>query len=446
MQAVTSSRTSVLSLARGQGKSSLIAELAKRILTPGDPMFVSGAESHIVSASIGQSRRATFKLLRDLLAGNRDYFINDSVNVCAVTHRKTRTKVSVMAANGKTAMGLVRCPWCLVDEPGSHEINGGSLTWDAIRTAMGKPMSPLRAVLVGTLAPLATGPGHWFYDLVKAGSGPGVHVVALLGNAKRWDRQSEIRRCNPLMWAFPESRAVLLEERDKARTDGAARAAFVSYRLNQPTGDESTVLLPLDDWEDVCRRDVPEQAGRPVVGMDLGGGRAWSAAVAVWKNGRVEARAMAPGVPSIAAQERRDRVPKGCYQRLVDAGVLVVAAGYRVPPVADVWALARPWGGDAVYCDRFRLAELQDVIGSRLPIVPRVGRWSDSSADIRGLRRLAVDGPPALAVDPLSRELLTASLAVSKVETDDSGNVRLVKKGAHNEARDDVSAALVLAA
>ena len=127
-----------------------------------------------------------------------------------------------MAANGKTAMGLVRCPWCLVDEPGSHEINGGSLTWDAIRTAMGKPMSPLRAVLVGTLAPLATGPGHWFYDLVNAGSGPGVHVVAIRGKAKRWDRQSEIRRCNPLAWRFPESRAVLLEERDKARTDGAA--------------------------------------------------------------------------------------------------------------------------------------------------------------------------------------------------------------------------------
>ena len=183
-----------------------------------------------------------------------------------------------------------------------------------------------------------------------------------------------------------------------------------------------------------------------MIGVDLGGGRAWSAAVAVWKNGRVEARAMAPGVPSIAIQERRDRVPKGCYQRLVDAGVLAVADGFRVPPVANVWALARPWGGEAVYCDRFRMCELQDVIGARLPIVPRVGRWSDSSADIRGLRRLAVDGPPALAVDVESRDLLTASLAVSRVETDDSGNVRLVKKGAHNEARDDVAAALVLAA
>ena len=73
-------------------------------------MFVSGAESHIVSASIGQSRRATFKLLRDLLAGDRDYFINDSVNVAAVTHRATKTKVSVMAANGKDSHGARSMP------------------------------------------------------------------------------------------------------------------------------------------------------------------------------------------------------------------------------------------------------------------------------------------------------------------------------------------------
>lgn len=148
-------------------------------------MFVAGAESHIVSASIGQSRRATFKLLRDALTDDSDYAINDSVNVCAVTHKATGTRVSVMAANGKTAMGLVRTPWVLIDEPGAHEINGGSLTWDAIRYAMGKPGSPLRAIIAGTLAPLATSPGHWFFDLVNAGSVRRVHVVALRGGPSR---------------------------------------------------------------------------------------------------------------------------------------------------------------------------------------------------------------------------------------------------------------------
>ena len=336
----------------------------------------------------------------------------------------------------------------LLDEPGSYEVNSGSLSWAAVRTAMGKPGSPLRAVLVGTLSPKATYQGHWYFDLVTAGSVPGVHVQALRGDVKKWDKAAEIRRVNPLMWLFPESRAILFDERDKGRVDSAARAEFQSYRLNQPTGDEATTLLPVSDWEDVIARDVPEPEGRCVLGIDLGGGRAWSAAVAVWKNGRIEARAMAPGIPSIAKQEKRDRVSAGVYQRLVDRGVLTVADGYRVPPVAAVWSMARQWHGEAAYCDRFRLAELQDVNTGRgrMPLVPRISRWSDSSADIRGLRRLAVDGPPALAVDPLSRDLLTASLAVSKVVCDDSGNVRLVKRGAHNECRDDVAAALVLAA
>ena len=439
-------RISVCSMARGSGKSTLLAHLARRIVDPSDSMFRAGTESIIVAASIAQSRRTTFRILRNLIDDDPDFAICDSVNLASVEHRATRTKVSVAAANGATLQGLINTPWVLADEPGSWEINSGSLSWAAVRTAQGKPGSPLRAVVVGTLSPKATYQGHWYHDLATAGSVPGVHVQVVRGDVKKWDRASEIRRCNPLMWAFAESRAILFDERDKGRVDSAARAEFQSYRLNQPTGDEATTLLPVSDWEGVLARDVPAPEGRPVIGVDLGGGRAWSATVSVWRNGRVEARAMAPGIPSIAKQEQRDRVSAGVYQKLVDSGVLTVAKGYRVPPVASVWELAKQWHGEAIICDRFRLPELLDVNTGRTPIVPRVSRWSDSSADIRGLRRLAVDGPPALAVDPLSRDLLTASLAVSKVLCDDSGNVRLVKRGAHNESRDDVAAALVLAA
>ena len=42
--------------------------------------------------------------------------------------------------------------------------------------------------------------------------------------------------------------------------------------------------------------------------------------------------------------------------------------------------------------------------------------------------------------------LVAASLAFAVVKNDDQGNVRLAKRGTNNEARDDVAAALVLAA
>ena len=240
----------------------------------------------------------------------------------------------------------------------------------------------------------------------------------------------------------PEFRAKLLEERDKARGDPRLRARFQSYRLNRPAADESTVLLTVEDWERVCGRAVPPRDGRPLVGLDIGASRAWSAAAALWRSGRCECLAIAPGVPSIREQERRDRVPAGTYQRLVDAGVLHVATGRRVPAVADLIDLVRQWKPESVTLDRFRIGEVRDAApGVRL--LTRTSRWSESTEDIRALRRLALDGD--LGVEPSSRGLLTASLAAATVANDDAGNVRMVKRS-NNVARDDVAASLVLAA
>ena len=55
------------------------------------------------------------------------------------------------------------------------------------------------------------------------------------------------------------------------------------------------MLLTVDDFEQMASREVADQRGRPIVAIDLGGGRAWSAATAIWQSGRVEAVAIAPG-------------------------------------------------------------------------------------------------------------------------------------------------------
>ena len=285
----------------------------------------------------------------------------------------------------------------------------------------------------------------WWHDLIDDGTHGSTYVQVLQGNRDRWDQWPEIRRVNPLTAISPQFRAKLLQERDAARADTRLKARFLSYRLNVPSGDESTMLLTADDWERVCTRPVPERAGRPIVGFDLGAGRAWSAAVAVWRSGRVEAIAVAPGIPDLAAQEKRDRVPRGTYAKLAESGALRVADGLRVqPPVALYRAVTATWGGaEVIFCDRFRLGELQDVVNGT-PILPRIARWSEASEDIRAVRKLALDGP--LACAPESRDLLTASLAAATVKTDDQGSVRLAKRGTNNTGRDDVAAALVLAA
>ena len=433
--------TAACSMPRGNGKSSLAAWLAARALTPGDSLCRPGTESHLIAASVGQARRTTFKLLRRYFEDRDEWVIAESQNAAHVRHKASGTRLTVLAGNSKTAQGLVDVPLCICDEPGAWEVVGGEAVWDAIRTAAGKPESPMKTVLIGTLAPHGV-PGHWWANLVKRGTHGSTFVQAFQGDRKRWREAANIRRCNPLMWTFADSRRKLFEERDEADADGRLKAAFCSYRLNVPSRDESAVLLTVDDWEATTARPVPDPFGRPVVGVDLGGGRAWSAAVGVWPNGRVEAVAVAPGIPDLRAQEIRDRVPAGTYQRLHDAGVLRVAEGLRVQPPADLVALIRPWRPAAVLCDRFRLPELQDA-GGRLPLVPRVTRWSEAAEDIRACRKLAKDGP--LAVEPASRAVLEASLSVATVKNDDQGSCRLVKSS-NNTARDDVAQALTLAA
>ncbi|MDD9991493.1 MAG: hypothetical protein OXP75_06820, partial [Rhodospirillales bacterium] len=252
-------------------------------------------------------------------------------------------------------------------------------------------------------------------------------------------------RCNPLTAISPEFRRKLLEERDEARKDSRLKARFLSYRLNVPSGDESTMLLTVDDWQRVLARPVPPREGRPIFAYDLGGGRAWSAGVAIWQTGRVEAVAVAPGIPDLGEQEKRDRVPRGTYRVLTESGALRVIEGLRVQPPAELHrACVGAWGPPAaVLCDRFRMGELMDAV-TECPVEPRVSRWSEAAFDIRALRKRAADGPLACAEG--SRPLLGASLAVAMVKNDDQGNTRLAKRGSSNEARDDVAAALVLAA
>ena len=421
-------RTAALSLPRGEGKSTLAAYILQRCMTPGDELFKAGAEYLLCAASLEQARNA-YRPIREALEPTGEYRFIDSVTRIGITHKRTNTKLRVMSSNAKTAFGIVGTPVLVADEPGAWETVGGTLMNDAITTAQGKLDSALRVIYIGTLAPASSG---WWHDLVERGSRGRVYVQALTGDGEKWDRWPEIKRCNPLKVSDAESRRVLLDERDEARADTRLKARFLSYRLNIPSRDESEVLLTVDDWKLATARPEGLPAGKPIVGIDLGGGRAWSAAVAIWESGRIEAMALAPGIPDLAAQERRDRVPAGLYQKLVDAGVLSVVEGLRVQPPKTLWeSVVARWGSPVrLVCDRFRLNELQDAVGSGCMVEPRVWQWSSASEDIRALRKIVRDGPLSIAKG--SRSLLMASLSVAYVQNDTSGNMRMVKRGTAN--------------
>ena len=432
--------TAALSLARGNGKSALAAHLLTRALTPGDPLHVPGAEVLLCAASIEQARLC-FRFIRAELEPTGHYRWTDGSTRIGIADRRDNTRLRVLSSNGKTSMGIVGCPLLVADEPGSWETNGGQLMADAIFTAQGKPGSPLRVVFIGTLAPAVSG---WWHQLVQAGSHGSVYVQALQGDREKWNTWEEVSKCNPLTKISPEFRKKLRQELAEAQADTRLAARFKSYRLNVPSGDESTMLLTIDDFEKVLQRPVAERVGKALVAVDLGENRAFSAAVAVWKTGVVAALAVCPGIPDIPALEKRDRVASGTYQQLVDAGTLRIAHDLEVPPVAMlIDHLTSEWGRPAsIIADRHREGNLRDA-SQGIPIEPRVTRWFEAASDIRDLRRLCKDGP--FSLEESSRSLMAASLSVATIKSDDTGNSRLIKSS-QNTARDDVAAGWLLAA
>ena len=439
--------TVAISGPRNLGKTWIAAHILTRCMTPGDVLHQPGKTYILGAASIEQAR-LTYAFIREALEPTGEYRWIDGTTRLGATHLPTNTKLRAISSNGKTAFGLVGIPLICIDEPGALDVVGGQLLADAIFTAQGKIGSRLKVVMIGTLGPMATAKGHWWYDLIQAGTVGSTHVQYFHGDLETWDKWPTIRKANPLvtMSEAGDFRRKLLEERDAARADTRLKARFLSYRLNVPSRDESEMVLTPEDWAAITARVVPDRDGKPVVGVDLANGRAWASAVAWWPSGRVEALAVAPGIPSVEEQEKRDMVPSGQYQTLINSGHLTLADGLRVQPPKMLWeAIRESWGRPKVIiCDRFRLAELQDAVGRGARMEERITRWSDASFDIRATRKYAKDGP--LSIDPQSRALLAVSLSHACVQNDDQGNCRLVKSGSHNTGRDDVAASLVLAA
>ena len=436
--------TVAVSMPRGNGKSSLIAHLAKRFLTPGDVLYGDGREAHIVSQSIGQARRTVFKQLAAYYrSGDEGFKVSSSHNMAEIRHIISGTKVSILPASGAAAMGLVDVPLILADECGSWKRHDGELVYDALQTALGKPGCAMTVVYMSTLAPAESG-GWW--RTLATGDGDDVWRYVLTGDHKRWSETPEVRRVNPLKWAFPKARKKLLAERNKALRDAGKQAAFLSLLMNYPVTADEAQLLDHDKWTMVLSRPVPKRSDHPpVLGLDLGGSTAWCASTAVWPNGRIETRAATAGAIPLDAQERRDAVPAGTYAALHRQGVLDVHDGLHVPDVARFLSgTMDDWGRPhVVIVDRYRRGELRDAVaGLGVPVEDRPVSWEAQTEDIARTRRVLLDGIGA--VEGRSRALLTLANAESRIRSDDSGNCKVVKRRG-NRSRDDALQSLVLA-
>ena len=279
---------------------------------------------------------------------------------------------------------------------------------------------------------------------MASGSGDGRHVALLQADAAKWRDFDEVLRVNPVAAINPHLRRTLAREHAAALASERAARPFRQYRLNIP-GDpvDSQPLITSAEFERVCARSVPDCEGSPIVGVDLGGSRSWSAAAAIWPSGRVESWALAPGVPSLSEQEREDQVSEGAYRELVRSGGLAVDDARAVPDIDLLLSRIWDWEPIVLVSDPYRSSELSQAVAGRARIVERARGGGESTSNVQSLRSLLLDSNSGVTTS--SRDLLGAAFAHTSLVIDATG-ITKVSKARAKRSRDDAAAALLLAA
>ena len=433
-----------LSVARGNGKSALVAGLAAAAVV--GPLAVRRGECIAVASSFLQAKivyRFALDYLAPWLAAEPErYRVLDSQSAALIEDRETGAVLRCIGSDPRRAHGLApRLVLC--DEPAQWGPSGAAM-FAALSTSLGK-IEGARLVALGTRPANAA---HWFARLLEGG--PGVYAQchaappdAPIGDAETW------QRANPSLSHFPALYAALRRESARALADASLLPAFRSLRLNTGVADVAqSTLLDVSTWERVETVELPPRSGPLVLGVDLGGSAALTAACGYWPDsGRLEAMAWFPAIPSLGERGLRDGVGR-LYVDLHQRGELLTTAGRTVPVAAVLRWASETWGKPAVIAaDRFKQAEMQQAVddaGLSVPVAWRGQGFRDGSEDVRAFRRSVLDGRVSAPVSLLIRSALAEATTVA----DGSGNEKLAKQaegGRRVRARDDVAAAAILA-
>ena len=435
-----------LSVARGNGKSALVAGIATAVVDPAGPLHGRRREAVCVASSFEQSRVIFEDVLHFLheshdLGDRRTWRVQDSANRATVEHRASGSRVRCIGSDPAKAHGL-RPSLVLADEPAQWDLAKQDRMLAAIRTGLGKvPGSKLIA--------LGTRPAddsHWFATMLAGGAAYSQVHAARLSDPPF--RLATWRKANPSLDHLPSLLEELREEVSLAKTDPSMLASFKALRLNGGVSDVLvSALLDAETWERIEGEAAIE--GRPVWGLDLGTTAAMSAVAAYWPaTGRLEAVAAFPALPDLGERGLRDGVGR-LYLDMQRRGELVISGEHAV----DIGgllreALERFGAPTALAADRWREGELRDALklaGVPLAALELRGQgFKDGGEDVRAFRRAVAEG----AVTPWRSLLLTAAMGEARTVSDPAGNAKLAKgsEGARRtRAKDDAAAAAILA-
>ena len=436
-----------LSLARGNGKSAVVAAIATAAVDPRGPLHRRRGEVIVVASSYQQAR-IVFRDVKAFLQARHDiddkkvWKHQDSISVSAVEYKATGATVRCIGSDPRRAHGL-RAVLYLADEPAQWPPGTSDRMIAALRTGLGK-VPGSRLVALGTRPDTDS---HWFARLLQ--NAPYAQVHAATEDDNPFTLQTW-RKANPSIDHLPSLKERIRTEAKEAKADPSLLPAFESLRLNMGTSDtERAVVVDAATWRRAEAAADAEDAGPYALGIDLGTSAAMSAAAAYWpRTGRLAAVAMFPSMPSLQARGIADNVGT-LYQRMEARGELLVVPGRTVPVDALLREVLARWGTPgAIVADRWREAELRDALdAAQFPLTKLVVRgmgFMDGGEDVRMFRRAILNGN----VKPNVSLLLRSAFAEARTVSDTAGNQKLAKDtqgGRRASARDDAAAAAILA-
>ena len=437
-----------LSVARANGKTTLLAGVALASVIEGGPLVEPHSETIIVAASLPQGRLLFNHVLAfggEALQAKR-YRILNNTQQSQITDRETGATVRVIGSDHKKAHGLAPI-LVLADEPAQWE-SGGDAMAAALRTSRGK-IPGSRFIALGTRARNSL---HWFSRMLANPSPTRYCQTHAADNLDDPTDPGQWAKANPSLVYFPDLRSVIRSEAKDAERDPGLLAAFQSLRLNGGVSEVQgrDMLIQPALWKELLELPEATAEGPKVWGVDLGGAASMSAVCCVWATGRLQSISMFGSEPDLQARSLRDSVGD-LYQTARIVGDLIIS-GKRIPNIQQLFEEAEArFGGrpDAIVCDRWRIDELRDALDDpswqRVNLIVRGQGYKDGSEDCRSWRRACAERK----VNPVGPAmLLTAALAEAVTVCDPSGNEKLAKDaegGRRKNSRDDVAAAAILA-
>lgn len=406
-------RLAALSVARGNGKSGLLAGLSLAHLL--GPM----AEPHGECYAAALDREQAGVLYRMTTAYIYEVpWMAARVNIRdwhkEITDEQTRSIWRALTSDARKAHGLAPSFW-VADEVAqwrSREL------WDNLRTGMAKRQHALGV----TISTQAADDLHFWSEMLDAEPAPSVYVqLHAAPKDCALDDRHAWKLANPALGAF-------LNENEFA--DSAAMAmrspsfapAFRLLNLNQRIAAQGR-FIEQADWEANGEPFDPiELEGqRCYGGLDLSSTRDLTA-LALWfpDAGKVLAWHFVPA-DTILDRVERDRVP---YDRWATDGWLETTVGRATDRLAVARALAdirQRYDVQAIGFDRWRFEDLNKLLsdeGIELPLVEFVPGFRSYAAAVDAFERALLSGRMQHGNNPV----LTWQAGNVIVETDPAGN------------------------